>query len=82
MANALDEWITELAEALDVDPAVLDRDVLLDVARDAAHAIARPAAPLTTFLVGFAAARGGADADAVRRAAAVATGLAAQHTSP
>ena len=31
---------------------------LLDLARDAAHEIERPAAPLTTFLVGVAVGRG------------------------
>ncbi|MFE3513856.1 DUF6457 domain-containing protein [Streptomyces sp. NPDC059166] len=53
--TVLDEWITavknELGIELDVDTAVL-----LDLARDAAHGVARPAAPLTTFLVGYAAA--------------------------
>ena len=31
---------------------------MLDLARDAAHEIERPAAPLTTFLVGVAVGRG------------------------
>ena len=31
---------------------------LLDLARDAAHEVERPAAPLTTFLVGVAVGRG------------------------
>ena len=32
--------------------------MLLDLARDAAHGVERPAAPLTTFLVGVAVGRG------------------------
>ncbi|MET9294463.1 DUF6457 domain-containing protein [Streptomyces sp. NPDC003077] len=56
--SVLDEWITaakaELGIELDVDTAAL-----LDLARDAAHGVARPAAPLTTFLVGYAAAQQG-----------------------
>ena len=56
MTNPLDAWVLELADALDVDAAAIDRNLLLDVARDAAHGVARPAAPLTTFLVGLAAA--------------------------
>lgn len=62
---------TELGIDLDVDTRVL-----LDLARDAAHGVARPAAPLTTFLVGYAAALAGGGPDAVREAAAKATALA------
>ncbi|MDQ3457112.1 MAG: DUF6457 domain-containing protein [Actinomycetota bacterium] len=32
--------------------------LILDVARDAAHGVARPAAPLTTYLLGIAVGRG------------------------
>jgi hypothetical protein len=35
--------------------------LILDVARDVAHAIERPAAPVTTYLLGLAAGRSGAD---------------------
>ena len=56
----LDDWVAALAAELDVDPAAVDVRHLLDVARDAAHQVDRPAAPLTTFLVGYAAGlRGG-----------------------
>ena len=79
--TVLDEWITavknELGFELDVDTGVL-----LDLARDAAHGVARPAAPLTTFLVGYAAAKASsgkspeeasaAVAEAARKAAALA----------
>jgi hypothetical protein len=74
--NVLDDWITELAAALGVDPTSLDRDLLLDVARDAAHGVARPAAPLTTFLVGLAAGLRGGSKEAVDEAAATAQRLA------
>ncbi len=60
---SLSGWTRELCEALGVD---LDVDIVavLDLARDAAHQVERPAAPLTTFLVGYAAAkRGGSAAD-------------------
>lgn len=79
VTNPLDAWTAELAEALGVDPAALDRALLLDVARDAAHGVARPAAPLTTFLVGLAAGLRGGGADAVAEAAAVAQRLALAH---
>lgn len=82
MTNPLDAWVVELAGELGLDPATVDRTLLLDVARDAAHHVARPAAPLTTFLVGLAAGRnGGGDALAVRAAAETAQRLAAAHAS-
>ncbi|MFJ1972614.1 NTP transferase domain-containing protein [Streptomyces sp. NPDC087903] len=73
--HVLDEWISAVKDELGIDLDV-DTGVLLDLARDAAHGVARPAAPLTTFLVGYAAARAGggpeAVAEASRRAAALA----------
>ncbi|WP_328318579.1 DUF6457 domain-containing protein [Streptomyces sp. NBC_00388] len=72
----LDEWITAVKAELGIDLNV-DTGVLLDLARDAAHGVARPAAPLTTFLVGYAAAKAEQDgpeavATAARKAAALA----------
>ena len=55
---------------------------LLDLARDAAHGVARPAAPLTTFLVGLAAGQRGATAEAVRDAAEIARRLATERGEP
>jgi len=72
----LDDWTAALAAELGLDPLDLDVRLLLDVARDAAHHVDRPAAPLTTFLVGYAAALRGGGAEAVRDAAAVASRLA------
>ena len=56
---SLPEWSDQLCAELGID---LDVDLkrVLDLARDAAHSVERPAAPVTTFLVGYAAAlRGG-----------------------
>jgi hypothetical protein len=74
--RGLDDWVSELCVALGVPTDAVDVSLLLDVARDAAHGVARPAAPLTTFLVGLAAGLRGADAAAVRDAAATAQRLA------
>ncbi|SCK23482.1 molybdenum cofactor guanylyltransferase [Streptomyces sp. WMMB 714] len=75
--TVLDEWMTaakaELGVELDVDTAML-----LDLARDAAHGVARPAAPLTTFLVGYAAAMRGGSAQDVAEASRKAVQLAAR----
>ncbi|MET7917691.1 NTP transferase domain-containing protein [Streptomyces avermitilis] len=73
--NVLDEWISAVKDELGIDLAV-DTGILLDLARDAAHGVARPAAPLTTFLVGYAAAQAGGDPEAVTEAARKAAALA------
>lgn len=54
----LEDWVAAVKDELDVE---LDVDIrqLLDVARVAAHSVDRPAAPLTTFLLGYAAGRRG-----------------------
>ena len=54
----LDRWVERLQEALGLDrDLVLDVGAILDLARVAAHEVDRPAAPVTTFLVGYAAGR-------------------------
>ncbi|WP_405801931.1 NTP transferase domain-containing protein [Streptomyces sp. NBC_01506] len=76
--TVLDEWITAVKDELGYELDV-DITVLLDLARDAAHGVARPAAPLTTFLVGYAAGRaaaGGGGPEAVAEASRKATALA------
>lgn len=71
--DALDEWLVRLAEALGIPAATIDRTLLLDLARDTAHGIARPAAPLTTFLVGLAAGMSGGSSAGIRHAADIAS---------
>lgn len=50
----------ELAHADGMPRELAQEDItrILDVAREAAHAVTRPAAPVTTFLMGIAVARG------------------------
>lgn len=63
----LHRWIVSVGDTLGVDPAALDVDTVLDLARDVAHSVARPAVPLTTFLAGYAVASAGGDRDAFDR---------------
>lgn len=58
------KWTETLAADLGITPA-LGVDAVLAVAADAAHGVVRPAAPMTTFLVGVAIGQAGADADRV-----------------
>jgi len=66
--DALAAWVARVRTDLDL-PEV-DGVALLDLARDVAHGVARPAAPLTTFLVGLAAGRTGGGPDDVAAATA------------
>jgi Domain of unknown function (DUF6457) len=56
--NTLDRWIEAACAELDIDAALVDRRMILDLARDAAHQVDRPAAPVTAFLLGVAVGRG------------------------
>ena len=70
-------WTDAVCAELDV-PADANVDLILDVARVAAHSVERPAAPVTTYLLGVAVA-GGMDAS---EAAAKIEALAAAWEKP
>jgi hypothetical protein len=74
--SVLDAWVADLAEQLGADPGDLDVQLILDVARDAAHNVMRPAAPLATFMAGYAAALRGGGAAHIADAAATASSAA------
>ena len=71
----LHDWIDELCDVLDVETEV-DEGLVLDLARAAAHNVTRPAAPITTYLLGWAAGRSDANPEQVERLAARAQALA------
>jgi Domain of unknown function (DUF6457) len=54
--TALDDWTDAVRQALDLDP--FEAGIVLDLARDVAHGVMRPAAPLSTYLLGVAVGRG------------------------
>jgi hypothetical protein len=67
--SVLDEWTAEVRAALDLVPAhPAEQKLILDLARDVAHGVLRPAAPVSTYLLGLAVGRG---ADPVEAAAAI-----------
>jgi hypothetical protein len=57
--SVLEDWLDEVVRGLELDPDSFDRDLLLDLTRDVAHGVARPAAPLTAYLAGLAVGRAG-----------------------
>ena len=62
-----DPWIDEVCAALDVPRDAVDVDAVLGLAGRVAHLVARPMAPLSTFLVGYALGAGGGTLDDLRR---------------
>ena len=71
----LHDWIDELCDALDVETEV-DEALVLDLARSAAHNVTKVAAPVTTYLLGFAAGAQGAGPEGIEALAARAQELA------
>ncbi|GAA1148845.1 hypothetical protein GCM10009672_21340 [Nesterenkonia lutea] len=78
--EAIERWVGELAHHLEIDGVDVDIDAILALAGQAAHTVVRPAAPVTTHLIGYVAglaeATGQADfATASRAASRVASEL-------
>jgi hypothetical protein len=63
----LDRWIEAACAELGLTPDEVAVAAVLDLARDVAHGVERPAAPLTAFLLGLAVGRGQPLDDAARR---------------
>jgi hypothetical protein len=73
--GTLDDWTDTVREALDLGP--VDTQLVLDLARDVAHGVMRPAAPLSAYLMGLAVGRGVEP----RQAAAIISDLASDWPS-
>lgn len=61
-SDNVDEWIGMLRSALELEESV-PIHFMLDLTREVAHGVARPAGPLTTYLAGLAVAHGKAPED-------------------
>ncbi len=73
----MDDWISAACRELGISPP-LNIPAILDLARDAAHNVERPAAPITTYLLGYAVAQGADLTEASAQLSALATGWVAQ----
>ncbi len=71
----LHDWIDELCDALEIGTEV-DEGLILDLARVAAHNVERPAAPISTYLLGYAAGSRDADPETLEQLAGKASALA------
>jgi Domain of unknown function (DUF6457) len=56
--TTLDRWTEAACAELGLTPADVPARMVLDLARDVAHQVERPAAPLTAFLLGLAVGQG------------------------
>lgn len=80
--SVLEDWLDAACRELGLDRGDIDRDLVLDLARDVAHGVARPGAPLTAFLLGLAVGRGAPARDAAARLTELAEGWAAAPEPP
>ncbi|MFF5177138.1 DUF6457 domain-containing protein [Micromonospora sp. NPDC000316] len=70
--TTLDDWVTAACAEVGLDGAQVPVPAVLDLARDVAHQVLRPGAPVTTYLLGLAVGQGADPADAAARLSALA----------
>jgi hypothetical protein len=78
--STLEDWTAAVSADLGLDPgplATAETRAVLDLARDVSHAVDRPAAPLTAYLLGLAVGRGLTLPEASERVKTLAAGWAA-----
>jgi hypothetical protein len=76
--EALDAWADALRDRFGLAPDDVPVAAVLDLTRDVANGVARPAAPLGAFVAGLVAGRAGTDPAQVREALAAVAALAQQ----
>ncbi len=69
--TTLDSWTAAVCAEFGIDVAAVDVRQVLDLARDVAHQVDRPAAPVTAFLAGLAVGAGASADDVVARVLAL-----------
>jgi Domain of unknown function (DUF6457) len=72
--TTLDRWTETACAELRLNPDDVEVRTILDLARDVAHQVERPAAPLTAYLLGLAVGQGAALDDATRQLRDLAAG--------
>ncbi|MGK5679853.1 DUF6457 domain-containing protein [Actinoplanes sp. URMC 104] len=56
--DELEAWVIAAGKAAGIEPGDVPVKLVLDLARDVAHGVVRPGAPVTAYLLGLAAGRG------------------------
>jgi hypothetical protein len=80
--STLEDWTAAVCADLGLDPGTADIKAVLDLARDVAHGVARPAAPLTAYLAGVAVGSGQDEQTVVRHIAQLAREWAPENSEP
>ncbi len=78
----LDDWIKAAAAELGLDPAAVPTGAVLGLARDVAHQVVRPGAPVSAYLMGLAVARGADPSEVADRLGELARGWPARTQPP
>jgi len=76
--EALDAWAAALRERFALAPEDLPVSLILDLARDVAVGVARPAAPFSAFAAGLVAGRAGGSPEDIAATVAAITAMAAE----
>jgi hypothetical protein len=74
LETPLDRWMEVVCLEFGLAAGSVDARLILDMARDVAHGVDRPAAPLTAYLLGLAVAQGHDLAAAAARLSDLAAG--------
>jgi hypothetical protein len=70
--NPLEAWLAAAGPEIGIDPAEVPAALVLDLARDVAHGVVRPGAPVTAYLLGLAVGRGADPSEMAERLSALA----------
>lgn len=70
--SEMDDWVAEVSAELGLGGAVVPVKQVLDVARDVAHNVLRPGAPVSAYLLGLAVGAGADPAEAAAKISALA----------
>jgi hypothetical protein len=77
--STLDDWTDAMCAELGLDPQDVSQKTVLNLARVAAHAVDRPAAPLAAYVLGMAVGRGQPLAETAAKLQQLARGWPADH---
>src|SRR6478752_5479177 len=72
-AQILDQWTHKLTQSLQILDLKVDQELILELARKSADSVTHAAAPITAFLVGYAAALEAGTGSAGSKAASTAS---------
>jgi|HubBroStandDraft_3_1064219.scaffolds.fasta_scaffold180957_1 hypothetical protein len=80
--TTMQRWLDAACAELGIEPGTADARTILDLTRDVAHQVDRPAAPLTAYLLGVAVGRGQPLRATAERLTALASGWPAPAGDP